>query len=346
MRGSAQQVINLNISISSPARLQKQVWGDYMHKANVARLAGAAALLAAGSAAADTLTAPSFTIADGAADFSADGAGFSLSGDFRRSLGAITGESDADWLSRVRGGYDYHSDGESRFWVETLQPLMQSDRNTVFWQARLSHAQDDQTLNAGLGYRWLSSDAKLLLGANAFYDFSFEAGHQRASLGLEAIGPVFSLRGNFYDAVSGWQDLGGGVREHALGGADLSLDSQAPHMPWLRIGARYFQWNGIEADDATGLQGTLTADVSDRVQFVGTYAGSDDPEGDYYLGVRFRLAGGDRPTATRQFWSPEIIEGRDLSAHRLDFVERENRIITESQGGAFASGTITVSRGD
>jgi hypothetical protein len=246
----------------------------------------------------------------------------------------------------VRGGYDYHSDGDSRFWVETLQPLMQSERSTVFWQARISHALDDQTINAGLGYRWLSPDAKLLLGANAFYDFSFEAGHQRASLGLEAIGPVFSLRGNFYDAVTGWEDLGGGVREHALGGADLSLDSQAPHMPWLRLGARYYQWNGIEADDAKGLQGTLTADVSDRVQFVGTYAGADDPEGDYYLGIRFRLAGGERPTATREFWSPTMIEGRDLSEHRLDFVERENRIITESQGGAFASGTITVSRGD
>jgi hypothetical protein len=317
-----------------------------MHKqVFAARLAGAAALLAAGSAAAQPML-PGVTLADGAVGLSADAAGMSLSGDIAKSLGAMTGETGADWLSRVRGGYDYHSDGDSRFWAETIQPLHQDERNTVFWQARLSHALDDETVNAGIGYRWLSADQKLMLGANAFYDYSFEAGHQRASIGLEAIGPIFSLRANIYEAVSGWEDIGGGVREHALGGADLSLDTQAPHMPWLRVGARYYQWDGIDADDAEGLQGTLSANVSDRVQFVGAYAGGDDPEGDYYLGLRLRLAGGERPTAMRQFWSPTLVEGRDLTERRLDFVERENRIITESQGGAYATGTITVSRSE
>jgi hypothetical protein len=308
--------------------------------------------------AAAALTAGAFGVAV-ADDFSASksmgpltvsadtGGGVGVSGDVRASLGAMTGDEDADWLSRVRGGYDYHSDGDSRFWAETIQPLSQTDSSTIFWQARIAHAHDDGTLNAGLGYRWLSPNAKLMLGINTFYDRSFDAGHERVSIGGEAIGPYFSMRANVYEATTGWKDLGGGVSEHALGGADASIDSQAPYMPWLRIGARYYQWNADTANDPEGLQGTLSADITDQFQLVGTYAGDDDPEGEYYLGFRMNLkAGRDKPTAVRQFISDKPLEGRDLKGHTLDFVERENRIITESKGGAYASGTITISRSE
>lgn len=313
--------------------------------ASALRIAGAIVVATAGSAAAQDLSA-SHSLGGGAVTLRAGEGGASVSGDVRNSLAAVTGDRNAEWLSRVRGGYDYHSDGDSRFWAETIQPLAQSGANTVFWQARLAHAHDDQTLNTGLGYRWLSPNQKLMLGVNAFYDYSFDAGHQRASIGAEAVGPIFTFRANVYQAISDWEQIGAGVREHALDGADASVDAQAPYMPWLRIGARYYQWEGIGGPDAEGLQGTLSADVSDHFQFVGTYAGDEDPEGDYYLGLRIRLAGRDGPTATRNFWSEVPLEGRDLSGHTLDFVERENRIITESQGGAYATGTITVSRSE
>lgn len=288
------------------------------------------------------------SVAGGAASFAANGQDVAIFGDVHALLAAVpaSAEEGGDWLSRVRGGYDYHSDGANRIWLETIQPLALTERHTVFWQARVSHAHDDETLNAGLGYRWLSPDENWLLGANGFFDYSVEAKHRRASLGLEAIGPFVSLRGNLYQAISNWRPLGAGVREHALDGADAAIDAQAPYMPWLRVGARYFEWRGIDGPDARGVQGTMSADIADEVQLVGSYAGSDDPEGRYYIGVRLRLAGGSRPTALKEFWSSKFMTARNLSAHRLEFVERENRIITESQGGPYASGTITVSRSE
>ena len=46
-------------------------------------------------------------------DASADAVG--VSGNVRASLAAVTGQDGASWLSRVRGGYDYHGDGDGRF---------------------------------------------------------------------------------------------------------------------------------------------------------------------------------------------------------------------------------------
>ena len=110
-----------------------------------------------------------------------------------------------------------------------------------------------------------------------------------------------SLRANYYQDLSGWKGLGGGVREHALGGADIAVDGQAPYLPWLRVGARYYEWRAIDARNAEGLQGTLNADITPQIEFVGAYAGEEEPEGDYYLGVRPHLAraGDKRPTAAR-----------------------------------------------
>ncbi len=286
------------------------------------------------------------SLAGGAPSLRADQDGIGISGEVRTPLSALAGDGAGDWLSRVRGGYDYHSAGANRFWIETIQPLAQSAHHTVFWQARVSHAHEDQTLNAGLGYRWLTPDANWLLGVNSFYDYSLEAKHRRASLGAEALGPFVSFRANIYQAISNWRSLGAGVREHALDGADAAVDAQAPYMAWLRLGARYFEWRGIDGPDAKGLQGTLNADVTEHLQLVGTYAGDDDPEGEYFFGLRLRLAGGGRPNAAHQFWSSRAFVARDLSRSRLEFVERENRIITESQGGPYASGSITVSRGE
>lgn len=276
-----------------------------------------------------------------------DESGVQLGGDLQSAIAGVTGGGESGgWLSRVRGGYDYHSDGVSRGWAETIQPLHQTESSAVFVQGRLAYAREDATLNVGGGYRTLTPGQTFMLGVNGFYDVSVDQQHQRYSIGAEALGPFFTARANWYEGISDWKLIAPGIQEKALGGADVSLDAQAPYMPWLRVGARYFEWRGEAAADAEGVQGTVSADITDLIQFVGTFGGDEDPEGDYYLGLRLRLRGDNRPTAARQFWSTAAFDRRVAANHMLDFVERENRIITETQGGSFASGTITVSRGE
>ena len=65
-----------------------------------------------------------------------------------------------------------------------------------FNQNTASFHNDDQTVNFGLGYRSLQNDDKLMLGANIFFDYSFDDAHQRNGAGIEAISSVFDLRAN------------------------------------------------------------------------------------------------------------------------------------------------------
>ena len=81
--------------------------------------------------------------------------------------------------------------------ILVVKPLsdLNDNENILFTQGSLFLSDNSrETLNLGIGKRKLLNDDTLLIGANLFYDHELDYDHQRASVGLEAISSVGSLR--------------------------------------------------------------------------------------------------------------------------------------------------------
>jgi len=128
------------------------------------------------------------------------------------------------------------------FSLTNVNKLSEDATSAFFNQNTISIHNDDQTVNVGLGYRNLIQDDKVMLGANLFFDYSFDDAHQRNGVGIEAISSVFDIRGNYYDATSGIQSLGDGSTEEALDGWDARLDYHLPLAYDVNVFAGIFEF--------------------------------------------------------------------------------------------------------
>ena len=128
------------------------------------------------------------------------------------------------------------------FSLTNVNKLSEDATSAFFNQNTVSLHNDDQTINFGLGYRNLIQDDTVMLGANLFFDYSFDDAHQRNGVGIEAISSVFDIRGNYYDATSGIQSLGDGSTEEALDGWDARLDYHLPLAYDVNVFASIFEF--------------------------------------------------------------------------------------------------------
>ena len=128
------------------------------------------------------------------------------------------------------------------FSLTNVNKLSEDATSAFFNQNTVSLHNDDQTVNFGLGYRNLIQDDTVMLGANLFFDYSFDDAHQRNGIGVEAISSVFDIRGNYYDATSGIQTLGDGSTEEALDGWDARLDYHLPLSYDVNVFAGIFEF--------------------------------------------------------------------------------------------------------
>jgi hypothetical protein len=86
----------------------------------------------------------------------------------------------------------------------------------------------------------LLNDNTLLIGANLFYDHELDYDHQRASVGIEAISSVGSLRLNQYYGLSNKKKGLNDVNEEALDGQDIEVGAPLPYLPWTNFSYRSF----------------------------------------------------------------------------------------------------------
>lgn len=118
-------------------------------------------------------------------------------------------------------------------------------KNTIFTQGSIYFSDDNrETLNLGIGNRILLNDDKLLLGANAFFDYEPDYDHQRSSLGIEAKTSVGEFTANKYFGMSDWQVGFESVEERASSGEDYEVGVPLPYLPWAYFYARAFEWEG------------------------------------------------------------------------------------------------------
>lgn len=209
--------------------------------------------------------------------------------------------------------------------ARTIDALFESAalEHTVFLQAAIRSDLEDTTANIGLGYRYLPPGSRWMLGVNAFYDREFPIGHERMSIGLEASHGDFTLFGNRYVALSGWTGLNDSFDERPLSGWDAGIAGQVPGLEDLTVTLAAFRWERETEKDKTGLRFTADYSVSPDLQ-LGATVSADDGGG---VKAGFRL--------TYQFGADHFGGGEAAAGpgrdHRLDFVNRENRIHTEKR---------------
>ena len=107
--------------------------------------------------------------------------------------------------------------------IQSVSKIKEDNDSAFFNQTNLSSYNGETTINLGFGKRKLYKDETVMLGSNIFVDYQLDESHLRTGLGVEAISSVFDLRGNYYNAISGFKVNDEG-REKALDGYDVQLN--------------------------------------------------------------------------------------------------------------------------
>lgn len=142
--------------------------------------------------------------------------------------------------------------------ILTIEPLWVSDdkKDHVFTQLSWYAAPKDKTtkgyrtqydtINAGLVYRTLSSDDRVLFGSNVFIDYAPSHDHWRGSVGVDAQTSQFGASINRYFPISTWQQLDDYYEERVSAGWDVQLHGQVPELPsWTGLMTTH-QWDAQE----------------------------------------------------------------------------------------------------
>ena len=179
-----------------------------------------------------------------------------LTGKFTSNLNQYLNESLGEMFPTAEVGLTSGKTQKVKGHILVVKPLsdINDKENILFTQGSIYFSDGNrETLNLGIGKRKLLNNDTLMLGANLFYDHELDYDHQRASLGIEAISSIASLRANQYYGLSGWETGVGGTQEKALYGNDIELGAPLPYLPWTNFYLRSFNWEG--ASGAADLKG-------------------------------------------------------------------------------------------
>ena len=139
--------------------------------------------------------------------------------------------------------------------IKTLQPIEKNENDITFFQGSLfTHDGNRETLNLGLGKRFLRDDQNLMFGINAFYDHEFDYTHQRASIGTEIQSSILELNMNNYFAISDKKEGKNGNDEEALDGYDIEIGAHAPFMPTWKFYTKMFEFDVPGGNDFEGYE--------------------------------------------------------------------------------------------
>ena len=231
-----------------------------------------------------------------------------------------------------------HEEDNPDIEILTNRSLDKTDDSNRFIQMSLhtqeTNNKDRLITNLGYGYRELSDDNTFMYGANAFIDIESE-GHMRASLGLEAKGKILDLNANFYEAISGKENIDG-VDEEVLSGYQLNLTTQMPYMPWSTLNIQNYYFENIKAsNDTEGNKISLEMNLTPTLQFDISQDFSDttgvDDETDFKLSLRYPPTE-NKPNLQDGFISNVAFEKANMKDKLVQKVRRDNNLTVEIQG--------------
>jgi len=151
--------------------------------------------------------------------------------------------------------------------ITSVQPLWEdnNDLHHVFAQISWHKAPDElnklgskvkyDTYNAGLAYRYLTTNKNYIYGANMFFDYAPERNHSRMSLGLDFRTSQLAVSANRYLPLSTWRANNSLYEERAASGWDLEFKGQVPELPsWTGI-LKGYKWDSYtEGEKLYGMQ--------------------------------------------------------------------------------------------
>jgi len=250
----------------------------------------------------------------------------------------------AKWLPNTEFSLSGFERGKPSFGILTVQPLKESEdlRNTTFGQASIFNNDGRQTLNFGVGHRWLTEDKKWLIGANLFYDHEFPYDHQRASMGLEVRSSILEVNTNKYQGISKWKSVNNNNEERALSGYDIEFGVVLPYLPGSKIYHKVFKWSAY--DDVRDLKGSTTSlAVAGDIFVPGLTAEIgltkyDDQRDRQFAQLTYRYPSNNKDS--KPLFSKEAYKFHSMEEQRLNKVRRENMIIKQSRS---SSGGLSVS---
>ena len=231
-----------------------------------------------------------------------------------------------------------HEEDNPDIEILTNRSLDKTDDSNRFIQMSLhtqeTNNKDRLITNLGYGYRELTDDNSLMYGANAFIDIESE-GHMRASLGLEAKGKILDLNANFYEALSGKENIDG-VNEEVLSGYQFNLTTQMPYMPWSTLNIQNYYFENIKAsNDTEGNKISLEMNLTPILQFDISQDFSDttgvDDETDFKLSLRYPPTE-NKPNLQDGFISNVAFEKANMKDKLVQKVRRDNNLTVEIQG--------------
>ena len=231
-----------------------------------------------------------------------------------------------------------HEEDNPDIEILTNRSLDKTDDSNRFIQMSLhtqeTNNKDRLITNLGYGYRELTDDNSLMYGANAFIDIESE-GHMRASLGLEAKGKILDLNANFYEAISGKENIDG-MDEEVLSGYQFNLTTQMPYMPWSTLNIQNYYFENIKAsNDTEGNKISLEMNLTPTLQFDISQDFSDttgvDDETDFKLSLRYPPTE-NKPNLQDGFISNVAFQKANMKDKLVQKVRRDNNLTVEIQG--------------
>ena len=148
------------------------------------------------------------------------------------------------------------------FEIQSVNKISENSDSAIFNQANIISHGGDTTINLGIGKRKLLNNDSLMLGGNIFLDRQIGSeAHFRRGIGAEAISSVLDLRGNYYNAISGWEFTDEG-KEKALDGYDLQLNYHLKGKANTDLFIQMFEWeNPNSTFKEKGEKGGITSKI-------------------------------------------------------------------------------------
>jgi adhesin/invasin len=216
--------------------------------------------------------------------------------------------------------------------ILVVKPLsdINDNENILFTQGSLFLSDNSrETLNLGIGKRKLLNNDTLLIGANLFYDHELDYDHQRASVGIEAISSVGSLRLNQYYGLSNKKKGLNDVNEEALDGQDIEVGAPLPYLPWTNFSYRSFEWKGVDGtEDQKGDEISLEAKFSGFNIEVGKRSSDGSTEDNEFLKLTWTCCSKDQEEISVSDTAYKLTSVAD---QKFVKVERQNLIVKQKE---------------
>ncbi|WXT99324.1 MAG: hypothetical protein Ctma_0020 [Catillopecten margaritatus gill symbiont] len=220
--------------------------------------------------------------------------------------------------------------------LKTIQPLTELNTDSTeltFIQAQINsgenHGERRDTINLGLGQRYLLEGGQSIAGINLFTDYETESKHKRASLGLEYQRANFSANINKYYPLSDKKVIGD-YTEEPLAGHDIKLTGQVPYLSWAKIKGTHYYWDAKVGDNIKGTILGVEIELNPSTTLeIGT-ENSNTAERASYARLSAQLPFKDGEALTNFKVSDQAFANSNIvTLTDLDFVERSNKIRIE-----------------